>query len=296
MLQKDNQIYYPPPREMRAKFAVSPSSSQIEEYFKANSRKLDDLFRWPRQRGGELTDIGILRHMVAKNILIEPFDIQLLQSNGYDVRLGRWFWEINDPKETNGSDKFARLSHKEGTFPILDPLDKNNVLAIFLGPKEATPFQDLLKEQEQHKKAISRKEWGSFLEGVNGDDQVIIISPRQNLLCHTEEFIGGSNVVDTSISGKSTTGRIGVEVCSDANKGDIGFRSRWTLEITNKHTGVAVLLLVGQPYATITFSEVERPVRQYVGSYQQGRTLGELAKDWNPERMLPRMKRIKVTE
>ncbi len=271
-------------------------SAQIEEYMRAGGREVDELFEWPYQHGGELTDIGILRHMIAQNILIEPFDIRLLQSNGYDVRLGRNYWEIKDPKETNGSGKFARLNHENQTYAILDPLDNLNVRAIYYGPKKAVPFQDLLAEQEQQLKPVPQNEWGRFLEGVEANDQLIILPPKENFLCHTEEFIGGLNVVDTSISGKSTTGRIGLEICSDANKGDVGFQSRWTLEITNKHNRVAVLLLVGQPYATVTFTEVERPVRQYIGSYQSGRTLKELVADWNPERMLPKMKRIKVTE
>ena len=60
------------------------------------------------------------------------------------------------------------------------------------------------------------------LHGIKPDDLVIILYPHEMILGHTIEFVGGQNVVVPEISGKSTAGRNMIEMCSDANMGNVG--------------------------------------------------------------------------
>ena len=55
----------------------------------------------------------------------------------------------------------------------------------------------------------------------------------------------------------------------------------------------AIALMVGQPVATIQFIEVESPVASYGGVYQSGQTLEEIKANWEPEMMLPKMRKKK---
>lgn len=67
------------PEQLRKALEDSPYCDQIISY--AGSQ-FETLFYWPEHCGGLLTDRGILRHMLAGNIVVEPFDIRQLQPNG----------------------------------------------------------------------------------------------------------------------------------------------------------------------------------------------------------------------
>lgn len=291
--------FYPSSEILQHNFEIHPAKEEILAYFEEVRVPLEILFRWPDARGGSLSDIGILRHLVSGNIVISPFDRRLLQSNGYDVRLGEYFYVHEDPNI------FKSLENREVVFPYYDrripfynPVDPENVVSAWTGPLRADKAEALFKRFEAQIKVAPPKErdkWKTmrFLQNIDPDDKLIVLTPGALFLGHTLEYIGGKNVVATRISGKSTVGRNMVEVCSDANLGDIGFCSRWTLEITNKSQISAIVLIVGEPIATITFEEIERPLQQYRGRYQQGETPEEIESAWKPEMMLPKWRRLR---
>lgn len=277
--------FYPAPREITRKLSESPYRDAILSYL-ASKEGVRRLLRWPKHRGGELTDIGILRHFLAGNIQIDPFDINRLQSNGYDISLGEYYYVCFDKSDEEKRDRYPRVQVGSSRPRLFNPVDEEDVKDSYRGPLTALNVSDLARDRVEGGQAVDGRNM-RFLEGLTINDRVIILPPNQMILGHTDEYIGGRNVIDTQISGKSTTGRMGVGVCSDANKGDVGFSGRWTLEITNKHPDTAVLLVVGQPIATITFLEVEEPIISYGGRYT-----GQIgAGSWTPERMLPKWRR-----
>jgi dCTP deaminase len=111
---------------------------------------------------------------------------------------------------------------------------------------------------------------------------ILSIHPGETLLAHTEEVIGGRNIIATEMRAKSTTGRYGLSVCKCAGLGDIGFVSRWTMEITN-HSNYNILIKAGERIAQIIFHLTEEPFKQYAGRYGSG--------VWTPEDMLPKTKK-----
>src|SRR5574337_777360 len=121
--------------------------------------------------------------------------------------------------------------------------------------------------------------WQQPVRGEN----FISINPGETILCHTEEVIGGQNIITTEMRAKSTTGRYGLSVCKCAGLGDIGFISRWTMEMTN-HSNFKIIIPIGEPIAQIIFHLTTEPLSQYKGRYGQG--------VWTPEDMLPKKKVI----
>jgi dCTP deaminase len=190
-----------------------------------------------------LSKPAILRHMKSGSIVIDPFKTERLGTNSYDVELGHWFWRHSE----NGG--VRRPS--EGGFAF-------------------TKFD-------------ARQEGG------------IVLEPGERVLGHTVEIVGGRVAetrvetgqtkrvaVTTAMHAKSTAGRHGLTVCQCAGWGDVGYVSRWTLEIQNQ-LSCSQWLPVGALLAQISFEEVEPPGKDYValgGMYQVG-------DDWTPEAMLP---------
>src|SRR3989344_2872433 len=197
--------YYPKRGVLENTLDAHPQREGIVAYIETHGGSVRrDLLHWPRNRGGVLTDVGIIRHMLAGNIVIDPFSTDQLTSNSYDVRV---------------SDKFFR--HREAD------------------------------EMELAGNALTMLE-NSFVYDA--------YSPK------------GINVTwagpVATISGKSTLGRHGYEICGDANLGDVGFVFPWALEIFNKHQKAAVYLVVGTPVARLVFHELtEPPLQTYRGSY-----------------------------
>jgi dCTP deaminase len=122
--------------------------------------------------------------------------------------------------------------------------------------------------------------WGDPHRAENG---LISIRPGDTILAHTLEVVGGSQGFTTSMRARSSIGRSCLSVCKCAGVGDVGFISRWTMEITN-HSHAMVQLPVGLRVAQILFYEVGETLGEYKGKYgaRQG---------WTPQDMLPKLYR-----
>ena len=119
-----------------------------------------------------------------------------------------------------------------------------------------------------------------------GDDAILWLRPGETVLAHTEETIGTYHNVVAVMAAKSTAGRSCIEVCKCAGFGDIGFHSKWTMEITNNSTTQKVGIRYREPIAQMIFHKVETlPDRTYE---QTGRYVSI---SWTPYNMLPKGKR-----
>ncbi|MCK4787259.1 MAG: hypothetical protein KAV87_26100 [Desulfobacteraceae bacterium] len=287
--------YYPSAEELKYRLESHYAKEEILAYLHKADASPEVLFHWPDARRGPLSDAGILRHLIAGNIDIYPFDHRLLQTNGYDVRLGEFWYLLEDPRaNVKTMRKEAYTSFFRRYIPYYNPHDQELVREYWQGPFSAQVLgaEDLDEETQIMLQVNSERLPGSSFVNIRPEDKIIPVIPSTMLLCHTEEFIGGLNVISPTISGKSTAGRNLIEVCSDANLGDVGFRSRWTLEIKSKSEHVLVPLVVGEPVATIQFGELESPLQEYHGKYQLGQTLEQIKENWEPEMLLPQWRRF----
>ena len=122
-----------------------------------------------------------------------------------------------------------------------------------------------------------RNYWGQPRQAKNGK---IAIRSGTTILAHTLEVIGGRNGYVGKMYSRSTVARSGLSVCRCAGVGDVGYISRWTMEISN-HTQTTIWVPVGYRICQITFEYVGETLKVYRGKY------GREEQQWTPEDMLP---------
>lgn len=206
----------------------------------------------------------ILRHMQEGTIVIEPFDPRCVNTASVDLRLGPHFF------------REQRLSGKTGPF---NPFDAEHIERLWGKPQ----------------RAIRAGQWmqrNGPLTGIRDEDLLIVLSPGETILAHTIEFIGGRRCVTTEMRARSSLGRIGLTVCKCAGWGDVGYTTRWTMEMTNHLRDSAIVLVVGMRVAQLAFYQVDPVEGSYAkegGKYQDDDDLPTVIAGWTPAMMLPKL-------
>jgi len=77
-------------------------------------------------------------------------------------------------------------------------------------------------------------------------DEGIVLEPSKFYLGVTLEYTETHAHVPF-LEGKSSTGRLGIDIHATAGKGDVGFCGNWTLEISCKHNQKSNAKYSGQP-------------------------------------------------
>jgi dCTP deaminase len=123
------------------------------------------------------------------------------------------------------SDKKIVEEIKKGNI-VIDPFDRNNLgtnsYDVHLGKWLAVYDNDILDAKLHNKITTFEIPDGGF-----------ILLPSKLYLGVTEEYTETKNYVPF-LEGKSSIGRLGVDIHSTAGKGDAGFCNTWTLEISVK--------------------------------------------------------------
>lgn len=83
--------------------------------------------------------------------------------------------------------------------------------------------------------------------------QGIVLQPNMFYLATTEEYTETHAHVPF-LEGKSSTGRLGIDIHATAGKGDVGFCGYWTLEISVKQP---VRVYAGMPIGQLIYFAVE---------------------------------------
>lgn len=219
-----------------------------------------------------LSDIDILSRREAGEIVIWPFQDDNMGTNSVDLTLGGMFYREQRPV-VNG--------------PI--PLFRKGVT-------QTSPigyFCNIYRQEDVDSM------WGDPVEIPKGD--FIILEPGENILAHTEEFIGGVVGNTTKMHARSSYGRCSITVCRCAGLGDEGYFTRWTMEVTNYSRFYHLPLMVGMRIAQLTFEDIGPTRKSYTvdrgSKYQEMTTnavdlesaLLELRMNWKPEMMKPRL-------
>ena len=92
-----------------------------------------------------------------------------------------------------------------------------------------------------------------------------VLIPGQLYLGVTEEYTETHGFVPF-LEGKSSVGRLGIDIHSTAGKGDEGFCNYWTLEMSVK---LPVRIYAGMPVGQLIYFEISGPVER---SYRDKRT------------------------
>ena len=87
----------------------------------------------------------------------------------------------------------------------------------------------------------------------------LILEPGVLYLGVTEEYTETHNHVPF-LEGKSSTGRLGIDIHATAGKGDVGFCNTWTLEIS---VAMPVRIYAGMPIGQLIYFTVEGGINNY---------------------------------
>lgn len=215
------------------------------------------------------------------NVIIKPFETKHLSNCSYDVTLGR------------------HIYREVGKKCFYDPYNENDLCWQYetaLDPKDKF-FKDKIRDNILNKNSIEDAQ--KLISEINsdgtkfGEQEIILISPGETILAHTNEFIGGLNNITTMMKAKSSMGRSFIEVCKCAGWGDVGYINRWTMEITNNSKSHTVILRVGMPIAQIVFLRTGQISKdssyENKGNYQKSSNVQDLINEWSPKEMLPKL-------
>jgi len=193
-----------------------------------------------------LSDKQIVEEIKNGNIVCRPFKSENLQNCSMDVTLGEHFYRFN-PKIGFVCPWTKQKLWIEGKCDVATQGNKYSL-------KDGTRY--------------------------------ILLHPKENILCHTQEFIGTTKNLTTMLKARSSMGRNNITICRDAGWGDVGYFNRYTLEITNNNN-VPLVLPIGIRIGQIVFLRTGETDRVYDGKYQNTHDINELMNKWTPEEMLP---------
>ncbi len=90
-------------------------------------------------------------------------------------------------------------------------------------------------------------------------EEGIVLQPGMLYLGVTQEYTETHNCVPF-LEGKSSVGRLGIDIHATAGKGDVGFCNTWTLEISCTHP---VRVYAGMPIGQLIYFRVDGDIERY---------------------------------
>jgi dCTP deaminase len=134
---------------------------------------------------------------------------------------------------------------------VIDPFDREalgtNSYDVHLG-KTLAIYRDATLDAKRHNQ----------IEKFEIQEGGAVLTPGRTYLGATLEYTETHRHVPF-LEGKSSTGRLGIDIHATAGKGDVGFCNHWTLEIS-VHQPVRVY--AGMPIAQLIYFEVAGEVAQ----------------------------------
>ena len=196
-----------------------------------------------------------IQEKLGHSIIIVPFNLKNVNPSSYDVTLGENYYEWNNNLDLT----------------LYNPYNSEHVSKLWILNKARNCTNDEVK-----------------FFGCKPESKIIIVKPRQTILAHTNEFIGGLGNITTQMSCRSSFARNCITVCKCSNTGNQNYINRWCMEIENCGP-YPVILTVGERIAQITFINTGETEKFYSGSYQNGNDISFIIKEWKPEMMIPKL-------
>jgi dCTP deaminase len=162
------------------------------------------------------------------------------------------------------SDKEILREMKRGTI-VIKPFHRmhlgSNSYDVHLGNWLAS-YKDEILDSRKHNKVYYHK--------IPKDGLVLL--PSKLYLGVTREYTETHDHVPF-LEGKSSIGRLGIDIHATAGKGDIGFRNTWTLEISVRQpVRIYSGMPIGQLIYFVVSGEVDVPYSQKKGAKYNKRT------------------------
>ncbi|MCX7929379.1 MAG: dCTP deaminase [Chlorobi bacterium] len=137
------------------------------------------------------------------------------------------------------------LRHIEQGTIVIEPFRREclgtNSYDVHLG-KVLAVYLDPILDARQHNR----------VEYIEIPDEGYVLQPHRFYLGVTEEYTE-THLHVPFLEGKSSVGRLGIDIHATAGKGDVGFCNHWTLEISVKQP---VRIYAGMPIGQLIYFEV----------------------------------------
>ena len=132
---------------------------------------------------------------------------------------------------------------------VIDPYDRDclgtNSYDVHLSKNLACYIDDIIDDKKHNQ--VDRFQIG---------EQGIVLHPGKTYLGSTIEYTEARQYVPF-LEGKSSVGRLGIDIHATAGKGDVGFCNHWTLEIS---VSQPVRVYAGMPIGQLIYFMVEGKV------------------------------------
>jgi len=149
------------------------------------------------------------------------------------------------------SDKEILLEIEKGTI-LVEPFDREclgtNSYDVHLGKFLAT-YQDEILDAKAHNKITT----------FEIPEEGFVLRPDTLYLGVTEEYTETLAHVPF-LEGKSSVGRLGIDIHATAGKGDVGFCNHWTLEIS---VAMPVRVYAGMPIGQLIYFKVDGDIENF---------------------------------
>jgi dCTP deaminase len=213
-----------------------------------------------------LTGPEIARQVELGNIHIDDFDPERVGANSYDLRLGHSLRVYEEMVEFIGGVPYLKSVFRQMGLPAWveqPPLRRSN------RSEEEFPFPCLDMKRDNPTIEVKIPATG------------LVLMPGVVFLGSTIE-VTRTQLFAPNLDGRSSVGRLGMQVHLTAGFGDDGFEGDWTLEITAVHP---VRVYAGVRVAQIWFSTLEGERKPYRGKYQgqRGPKASNLWKDFESD-------------
>jgi dCTP deaminase len=136
----------------------------------------------------------------------------------------------------------------------------SNSYDVHLGKYLAT-YNDKVLDAKKHNK----------INSFEIPDEGFVLQPGELYLGVTEEYTETHSHIPF-LEGKSSTGRLGIDIHATAGKGDVGFCGNWTLEISCK---LPVRIYKGMPIGQLIYFPVEGEVLVKYNSKKDAKYSGQ---------------------
>lgn len=157
------------------------------------------------------------------------------------------------------SDKKILESIERGEI-VIEPFDRKNLgtnsYDVHLG-KTLAIYKDHILDARKHNR----------IEYLEIPDNGFVLHPNTLYLGVTLEYTETHNAVPF-LEGKSSVGRLGIDIHATAGKGDVGFCNTWTLEISCTHP---VRVYAGMPIGQLIYFKVDGEIEHYYNSKQNAK-------------------------
>ena len=221
-----------------------------------------------------LSGLEILKQIKEGNIVISDFSEDRLNPNSYNIRLGNKL-KIYESASVSKEELQQKINertkkYREEYYNICSELQGEKLFSLEASEERSKKMEEInfnvmkITEEVVREHALDPRKDNKTID-IEIPDKGYVLLPGTLYLGETMEYTETYGFIP-NIDGRSTTGRLGIEIHRTAGFGDNGFKGKWTLEITVTHP---VIVYSGMEIGQLYYETIDGDSSmKYNGKYQ----------------------------